>query len=163
MRLVFLAMVAFVSAFGAYLLLAGQASGTEIAAGVPVATLVAAFAVLVHGGDRRRLRLRAPWGRLAWLVCASLLRDGVRVGGVLLRALVAPGAVAGTIDAQPFRPGGIDPSDAGRRALVTLASSLAPNGFVLDLAPSLLLREEPRLLVHHLARAAPSPNPDWPA
>ena len=80
-----------------------------------------------------------------------------------LRAIVSPKrAVAGRIDRQPFRPGRDRPADAGRRSLVTLASSFAPNGFVLDIPPSVLLGDAEILLMHRLAPSPPEPDAEWP-
>ena len=148
-----LAFVVFLISVGAYLVFAGQVSSTEVAAGVPVAGLVAAYAGLRH----------RPWLRLLLSPTASVAGDAARVGVHLLRAVFVPGShVAGTISRQPFRSGDAGPADAGRRALVTLASSLAPNGFVLDVAPSALLPDEHALLMHRLAPARPDPDEEWP-
>lgn len=157
-----LALVVFLAFIGLYLVFAGQVSGTEAAAGVPAAGLVAAYAGLRHRGESRPMRLRGPWLRLVLSPTASVVGDSARVGIHLLRALVPGSQVAGTISRQPFRSGGPGPADAGRRALVTLASSLAPNGFVLDVAPSVLLRDEHALLMHRLAPARPDPDREWP-
>ena len=123
------------------------------------AGLVAAYAGLRHRGKSRPMRLRGSWLRLVLLPTAAVAGDAARVGVHLLRAVLVPGShMAGTISRQPFRPGNAGPADAGRRALVTLASSFAPNGFVLDVAPSMLLREGQALLMHRLAPARPDPD-----
>ena len=153
----------FLGSAGLYLIFAGQVGGTEIAAGIPAAGLAAAYAGLLHRGEARPMRLRAPWLRLLLSSIASVVSDVARVGVQLLRAVLVPGShVAGTVSRQPFRSGGTGPADAGRRALVTLASSLAPNGFVLDVAPSELLRGERALLMHRLAPGRPDPDGEWP-
>ena len=158
-----LAFVVFLISIGLYLAFAGQVSGTEIAAGVPAAGLVAAYAGLRHQGESRPMRLRGPWLRLVLSPTAAVAGDAAWVGVRLLRAVfVSEPHVAGTISRQPFRSGSTEPADAGRRALVTLASSLAPNGFVLDVAPSVLLRDEQALLMHRLAPARPDPDGEWP-
>ena len=157
-----LAFVVFLVSIGLYLVFAGQVSGTEVAAGVPAAGLVAAYAGLRHRGESRPMRLRGPWLRLVLSPMASVAGDAARVGVHLLRAFVPGSDAAGTTSRQPFRPGGEGPADAGRRALVTLASSLAPNGFVLDVAPSVLLRDEHALLMHRLAPGRADPDGEWP-
>ena len=155
--------LAFAASFGLYLLFAGQASGTEIAAGLPTAALIAVFAALQHRGQTEPIRLRAPWHRILLMPLAALVKDSVRVGGLLLRATISPaGVVAGTVDRQPFHPGGNRPEDAGRRALVTLASSFAPSGFVLDVPPSVILGNAPVLLMHRLAPSQPETDAEWP-
>lgn len=158
-----LAFVVFLVSIGMYLVFAGQVNGTEAAAGVPAAGLVAAYAGLRHRGESRAMRLRGPWLRLLLSPMVSVAGDAARVGVHLLRAVFVPGShVVGTISRQPFRSGDVGPADAGRRALVTLADSLAPNGFVLDVAPSMLLRDEHALLMHRLAPARPDPDREWP-
>ena len=157
-----LATVVFLISTGLYLVFAGQVSGTEIAAGIPAAGLAAAYAGLRQRGESRPMRLRGPWVRLVLSPLASVAGDVARVGAQLLRAVLVPGSrVAGTISRQPFRPGRAGPADAGRRALVTLASSLAPNGFVLDVAPSELGGGH-ALLMHRLAPGRPDPDREWP-
>ncbi len=159
-----LAVVVFLVSIGLYLVFAGEVSGTEAAAGVPAAGLVTVYAGLRHRGASRPMRLRGPWLRLVLSPMASVASDAVRVGVHLLRAVFVPGSHAtGTVSRQPFRSGGEEPADAGRRALVTLASSLAPNGFVLDVAPSVLLPDEHALLMHRLAPGRPDPDREWPA
>lgn len=156
-------LAAFALSLGLYFLFAGQASGTETAAGLPAATLVAAFVWLQRRGQTRTFRLRAPWHRVLLKPLASLVTDSPKIGGMLLRAMTSPaGAVAGTIDRQPFRPGGDRAADAGRRAVVTLASSLAPNGYVLDIPPSVVLGGAEVLLMHRLAPSPPEPDAEWP-
>ncbi len=88
--------------------------------------------------------------------------DTWRVGRVLLRTL-APGqahaarTAPGMLQIQPFRRGSDDPAEAGRRALVTLGLSLAPNGYVVDFATG------SGLLIHRLQPVPPQPDQDWPA
>ncbi len=158
-----LAVVVFLISAGLYLVFAGQVSGTEVAAGIPAAGLAAAYAGLRRRGESRPMRLRGPWLRLTLSPIASVAGDVARVGVQLLRAVLVPGShVAGTVSRQPFRPGGTGPADAGRRALVTLASSLAPNGFVLEAPPSELLGGEHALLMHRLAPGRADPDGEWP-
>ncbi len=158
-----LAFIVFLTYIGLYLVFAGQVSGTEVAAGVPAVGLVATYAGLRHRSASRPMRLRGPWLRLVLSPMAAVAGDAARVGVHLLRAVFVPGShVAGTINRQPFRSGSAEPTEAGRRALVTLASSLAPNGFVLDVAPSVLFRDEQALLTHRLAPARPDPDREWP-
>ena len=158
-----LALVTFSLSMVCYLVFAGQVSTSEIIAAVPASGLIAAFAFLRHRGQDRPIQLWAPWSRLLLSLLAALLRDTGRVGGHLLRLAFVPRLHSdGSIDSQPFHPGHADPAGAGRRALVTLAASFAPNGFVLDVAPSVLLGDEPALLMHHLLPSAPHSDVEWP-
>lgn len=142
---------------GLYLVFAGTAGGAEIATGLGLSALATGFALLVHAGPGRRLR-PAPPPRAIWRPMLSLATDSARVGAVLLRAILRrpPGAV-GTVSRQPFRHGGGDPRDAGRRGVVILSTSLAPNGYVLHLP-------EPgdALVLHRLAPAPPVADREWP-
>lgn len=144
---------------GAYLLLAGAASSTELIAGIPTALAASLFAVLLHHLANRQLTLRAPWLRLLARVARSLVSDSVRVGAVLLHSLWRrpPGAVGSQIR-QPFRNGDDTPLSAGRRGLVTLGLSLAPNGFVIAMPGG-----EDAILLHRLVPAPPSDDQIWPA
>lgn len=146
-----------------YLLLAGQVSWAECAAGLSVATAIAVFAVVQHAGQRQRLQLRAPWRHVVFTPLGALLTDSARVGAVLARAVLRrPAGATGIVTRQPFRPGGEEPKEAGRRAIVTLGSSLAPNGFVLDLAPSMLPETKELLIMHRLAPVNASQDTEWP-
>ncbi len=139
-----------------YVLFVGQPGGTEVIAGA-IATLPAAgFAVALHRAGTRRLSLRAPWPRLIARPLAAVFPDAMRVGAVLLGTLRRrPRGTRGVIICQPFRD---DEDAAGRRALVTLALSLAPNGYVLDRAGG-----RDALLLHRLAPAAAETDREWPA
>ena len=99
-----LATVVFLISAGLYLVFAGQVSGTEIAAGIPAASLVAAYAGLRRRGESRPMRLRGPWLRLVLSPLASVAGDIARVGAQILHAVLVPGSrVAGVVSRQPFR------------------------------------------------------------
>ena len=143
---------------GFYLLLAGSLSLTELIACGAVAIGIAGLATVLHLRQERRLRLSMPplaaLGRLA----LALPLDTARVGLVLLRTLRRrPDGPLVAIAPQPFHPGGDGPEDAARRALVILGSSLAPNGFVVQLPP-----DAQALRMHRLAAAAPRRDTRWP-
>lgn len=142
---------------GLYLLFAGTVSATEIGAGLVLVTLTTLFMAVVHADRRRRLSL-VPVARVAWRPLLGLVTDSARVAGVLLRVLWRrPADAAGEVARQPFRQGGRDPRDAGRRGMVTLSASLAPNGYVLHMPEG-----EDVLVMHRLAKVPPSLDPEWP-
>ena len=146
--------------FGIYILFAGQVSVTEIEAGAPAAVAAAGFTVLLHrvAEPERAFRLKAPWLRVLGKPLAALFPDAVRVGRALLQALWRrPSSAVGLVVRQPFQEGGGDPASAARRGLVTLGSSLAPNGYVLGIPD-----EEEALLLHRLAAVPPDPDQRWP-
>jgi len=144
---------------GLYFLFAGQVSSTELIAGTPVTIAAAGFAVLLHRTGSRCLRLRAPWLHVVGQTLGALYPDAVRVGRVLLQAVLhRPDGPLGMVTLQPFRVGGHGAVDAGCRAVVTLGSSLAPNGYVLR-----VLDGEDALAMHRLAPAAPDRDRKRPA
>ena len=104
------------------------------------------------------MQLPTPPPRAIVRPLAALVSDTGRVGLVLLRALARrPAAAVGGPSPQPLRGAEGSRSDAGRRALVVLGSSLAPNGYVLDGS-----WPEQTLLLHRLSPAKPETDPDWP-
>jgi len=144
---------------GLHLLFAGQISGSELITGAPTTVAAAGFAVRLHRTQSRPLGLRAPWLHVTGQTLSTLYLDAVRVGRVLLRALWRrPDGPLGVVSPQPFRVGGDGAADAGRRAVVTLGGSLAPNAYVLR-----VLDGEDALAMHRLAPAAPNRDREWPA
>jgi hypothetical protein len=142
-----------------YFLLAGQASMTELMAGLGGVSAASGYGVALHIGARRRpLEFRLAWLRSAWRPLLSLPRDSLAVGLVLLRSLTRRRRrLVGRMTRQPFDYGNEGAEARARRALVILGASLAPNGFVLH-----ALKGEGVLLLHRLAPDAPSENRDWP-
>ena len=124
-----------------YLLFAGSVSGSELLAGLPAAALASVLAARLRAVGRRRFTL-GP--RLIARALADVPRafatDIVRVASALARG--GPGALERTA----FREGGPEAPEPGRRAIETLARSLAPNGIVLDIPPG-----EDLMVLHRLA------------
>ncbi len=146
--------LAWLTLFALYMLFAGKASRAELSAAALVAVASSAFAVYVYQQGHRPMRLRAPFPYLFWRVGLALARDTVKAGGALFRAaLGAP--VKGVIQRQPFDTRDDSPEQVGRRALVILGLSIAPNGFVLE-------ETGDSLLLHRLVPAAPEQDPEWP-
>ena len=153
---------AFGASLGGYLLLAGSLTATEWAAAIPVSVSIAAFATILRMRRDRVIALHVPPAAVLSASAWALAADSVRVGVVLLRA-VAGRRPGGHASWQAFHPGGGSPADAGRRALVAMLTSVAPNGFVLDLRPSALPEADQGLLLHRLAPAPSLSGRDWPA
>ncbi len=149
-------LTAWVILAGLYFLFAGQFSPDEAGAAAGTAAVGAICLVLIRAATTRHLSLAAPWHRVLGAPLAQLAPDTWRVGGALVRAL-AGGGHRGVATWQPFRHGGDDPADAGRRGLVVLAVSLAPNGYVLDLPEN-----AGALLLHRLVPAPAQPDRTWP-
>lgn len=146
-------LLAWVILFAFYLLFAGQASRAEACAGALAALAGIGLQLFVRLRSQRSMRLAAPWLTLAGRVGASLACDTMRVGGALARVILGAD-VRGRTRPQTFVPGGDAPEAAGRRALVVLAASMAPNGFV--------WREGSGLLVHRLVPTPPADDTQWP-
>ncbi|MCQ8278089.1 hypothetical protein NFI95_06465 [Acetobacteraceae bacterium KSS8] len=147
----------FCALFLLYAALTGSLGFHEILAGVGCAVLLCVLVSTIHRGEPRLLVLRPP-PRVLLRVSRALLIDTLRVGRVLCAAILRrPDGRAGTIETVAFRHGGDDPQAAGRRALVVLGASLAPNGFVLA-AP----RGRDTLVMHKLAPSRDPADPRWP-
>ncbi len=131
-----------------YLVFAGQVGVTEVAAGVPASLLATLLAARVHRVGPRRLGADPRQAiRLLARIPASLATDLVRVGVALARGR------SGRLTRVRFREGGPGPPDPGRRAMATIALSLAPNGIVVAIPSG-----EDAMVLHTLADA-PAPTP----
>ncbi|HEX4765238.1 MAG TPA: hypothetical protein VH414_03080 [Lichenihabitans sp.] len=140
----------------AYLVLAGQVSLDEgVAAIVTGAGGTLLWVLLRRVSDRRFWFDR--WSALALARALTGLPAGIfRLGRILLASL--HGDVSGRRLEQPFHGGERDdPEEAGRRAIVVLATSLAPNSFVLRVE-----RGRDLIAVHGLADQDPRNDPRWP-
>lgn len=138
-----------------YLLLVGQVASDEAVAAVLCGAAAAVVPLLVAGVAERQFDYRrVPWARLATGAARAIVHDVLHVGARLARWTI-PGCEVerrrfDEIDAQ-------QPDVAARRGLTTLATSLAPNGYVLAVLPA---RGE--LLVHRLVPAEPARDARWP-
>ncbi len=139
-----------------YLILAGQVSLDEVAAGVVLGGLGAAWQRAVLRDTARRFRFERP---ALGAVGGALLRfpgATIRVGTRLAEALRRD--VAGRREERPFHRGRVaDPRDAGRRAVVVLGTSLAPDSYALRLP-----LDEEVIAFHVLTGEAPGGDPRWP-
>jgi hypothetical protein len=142
---------------GFYFLFAGEMRLTEAIAAVPATAVAMSVAALAQCFAERRYALLGPWGRLVATPCIALVSDSVRVCGILIGAIRRPSGAAGVFSRQPFDTGTCMPKDAGRRGLVTLAASLAPNGYVVDIPEG-----ENVLVLHRLVAVPPCPDRKWP-
>ena len=88
----------------------------------------------------------------------AVVPDLWRVARGLLQAVRRrPDEMQGVITHVPFRFGGAGADDAGRRAVVVSAVSLAPNGFVVGMDD-----ERNELIVHQLVPGAIRDDREWP-
>lgn len=148
----FLVMAAF------YALFAGQISPSEVEAGLPSAFLATVLTVLLRRAASRQLALTKARPGTVLSGVAAIFPDVVRVAGVLLRALLRrPCGALGPIVSQRAPLNGNAATDAGRRAVVTLALSAAPNGYVVGAQ-----EERGTLLLHRLFAPSPDENGERP-
>ncbi|RYC32292.1 hypothetical protein D3273_09700 [Lichenibacterium minor] len=141
----------------AYLVLAGQLSPDEIAAAVLLGGLGAGWHFAVMHDGARTFRFERPALRTVGTSFAGLPGATLRVGARLAAALVRP--VAGRRVEHDFHRGTADdPRDRGRRAVVVLATSLAPDSYALDLP-----LDEETIVFHALTASGPSRDPRWPS
>lgn len=140
-----------------YFLFAGHFSIQELMAACFACSVALSFAGVVRRTTERRLECRHG-GRVCARLMPAIAAQAWGVAGVLSRAILRrPAGAVGTIRRQPFRHGGDEPTDAGRRALVTLARSVAPEEFVVDTP-----EHGGGLLVHTLSRSSPVKDTEWP-
>jgi hypothetical protein len=141
-------------AVAVYILLAGEISATELAAGSSLAGLIVIFLILQRRVVRRRYSPAVPLKAFVRPISA-LLPDAVRVGKILLASLFHPG-MTGHLLQQPFTEGTTTPEDVSRRAVAVLGISLAPNAFA-------ICQQKDALLLHCLHPRQATPDPKWPA
>jgi len=140
--------------FALYLLLAGQASTDELVAAALCAGGATGLSLAIPLIAERHFAFhRVPWLRLLASTACALPVEAAQVGGRLAR--LKP--LRGNIQRRPFAAAGTGPEDASRRGLVTLATSLTPNTYVLA-----VLTGRQELLVHRLVSGKPPRDRKWP-
>lgn len=141
--------------FGLYLLFAGNARADELVAGLLCSAVVATFSSLASRIAERSFDFRGvPWQRVVCKPLLAIIVDVPRVAARLARPTIPPGAVQRWRLAQAS----VDsPQTTTRRALVTLAASVAPNGFVVT-----VLTDRDEAVVHRLVPAELPQDAEWP-
>jgi multisubunit Na+/H+ antiporter MnhE subunit len=130
------AMTVWIALAATYLVFAGQASGHELMAGLGASLAAAGYAIVAHRAAGAPLRLRVRWFHVAATVAKSLVVDTIRVAPALLRGK------PGSLSRQTI------PAEAGARGVAILASSVAPNGFVVS-------TQRQEAVLHRLVDAEP--------
>jgi len=113
--------------WGVWLLYVGQHHAQEVVAGAVAAALSTALAVGVARLAGSRYRLDPQPLERAWALPWSVVRDFAVVTLALAR-----GRPVGTWDTIEVPVRGDDPRSAGRRALLAILASIAPNTYVVD-------------------------------
>lgn len=140
-----------------YMVLAGQFSLDEVVTGALLGSFGAAWhAAVMRAGARCYAFDRHALREIAVAV-AGLPAATVKAGAWLARSLVGP--VVGRRVEQVFAAGRQDvPTEAGRRAVVVLATSLAPDSYVLRVP-----LDEDVISYHAITGKAPDGDPRWPS
>ena len=143
--------------FAIYLSLAGKMSAAEVVTGAALAVIATVALTTVRAESGVRYELKKSWLRpLAPMPFRMLSESFLVLGANCARFFRARGS--GRFSEREFNPGNNHPSSRTRRALVTMASSLPPNSFVIAIA-----QEAHRLLVHELVPTKDvQRDPDWP-
>lgn len=143
--------------FAAYMLFAGTLSWSEALTGAVLSAVGAAGAVLLTRVSARHFTFSTPHARVWGRAMVGVPLATVQTGLALARQLASPVAHPGRAETRAFRRGKADkPEDRARRVTATLASSLAPNTFVIDLP---LHHEE--ALLHGIDHRPPTTNSEW--
>lgn len=140
-----------------YMVLAGQFSFDEIVAGALLGCVGAAWHAAVRRAAARSFAFdrhaAVEIGRAFLGLPGATLRVGVR----LAASVFSP--VEGRRVEHVFQGGRQDaPEEAGRRAVVVLATSLVPDSYVLRVA-----LHEGTVLFHAITDRVPSRDPKWPS
>ncbi len=141
----------------AYLVLAGQVSTEEVVAGVVLGGLGVVWHAAVCRCSRHAFTFERHAGVAVLQAIGGLPGAIVRVGARLGLAIVRD--LEGRIVEQPFHRGRLDDRrDVARRATVVLATSLAPDSYVLRLPI-----DEETIMIHSLTGRSPGSDPRWAA
>lgn len=141
----------------AYMVLAGQFSLDELAAAAALGVCGALWHRAVLGAGARRFSVDREALLAIGRAVAGLMSATVEVGTRLASGLVGP--VQGRRVERPFTGGRQgNPREAGRRAIAVLATSLAPDAYVLRAPPG-----EDTILYHAITDHVPGGDPRWPA
>lgn len=130
---------------GLWMVLSGALVFSELVVGMVGAAIATMAIEIVRRRGHVRFQPRARWIRRAWRLPIRVFTEGWMVSWAVIVALVRRRRVTGRFREVPFPTGGTDPRSSARRALVTLATSLPANSYVVDLDP-----ENDTILIHEL-------------
>ncbi len=143
-----------------YLLLTGKPTWEEASAGLAAAAIATVGAVVAARAAALEFQPRLRWLVRLGRPFLQMLLDCCLVLGALWPRLVQGKNVEGVFSTIPFDPGGDDPQQAARRALITVGITLAPNTYVIGMD-----RQQGLILVHQLIPTRQPPgngNREWP-
>jgi multisubunit Na+/H+ antiporter MnhE subunit len=133
-----------------WMLLVATLAPTEVAAGLVAATIGTVASEVVRRQRLTMFRPRIRWLLRTWRLPWVVLSEFGLVSLALWRHLTGRKRLRGVFRAVPFPSRADDPTAAARRAVATVAGSLAPNAYVVGFA-----EDEDLVLVHELVPTHP--------
>ena len=133
MRHVVAWVVAWLSLFWLWLLLAGEWNRQEWVSAAAAAAVAATVGEYARAKADVRVRVPLPWVGKAATVPLMVLVDFGIVAWALLASAPRRRVVRGTFRTRSFPAGGDDPAGVGVRAWVMLAATYSPNAYVVDI------------------------------
>src|SRR5919197_298333 len=114
-----------------WLLLTSTVDKAEAVIGAGASILAATAAEIVRAQGRFDFAPRGRWLWRAWRIPIRVGAESVQAFGVLANHVTGRKRVRGTYRLIEFRHGTTGPRDGARRALITVATSVSPNTFVI--------------------------------
>jgi multisubunit Na+/H+ antiporter MnhE subunit len=128
-------LIAFVFAYGVWLVHDDSAKLPELVAGVGVAVVAATATELVRRQRVAGIAFRPTFFRKVLSLVPSAVRDCVSLTRLAFAQLFRPQPVRGMTVTTAFRHGGEEPQQNGRRALGQALGSFAPGTIVVGMDP----------------------------
>jgi multisubunit Na+/H+ antiporter MnhE subunit len=126
-----LGVLSWAAMLGLWLLLVDSSAIPEVVAGLGVAVIGAVVADIVRSRREMHFRPRPHWIGYAWQLPWRVAVDCGIVMAALWRCLVLRQRVEGRLRVLPFPTGGDDPESRAWRAFTLVATSVAPNTYVI--------------------------------
>jgi hypothetical protein len=130
--------------FTLWMALAGTLAFSEILAGSAAAAVASTAVEVVRRQGLVRFRPHPRWLVRAWRLPWRTVREFAALSVALGRSLSGR-RIGGRFVSLPFPVGGNDSRSSARRAVFTVAASVAPNTYVVDFD-----RNEGRVIAHQL-------------
>ena len=131
--------------YAVWLLIDDNVSQPELYAGIVVALLALALAVVVTRSSTVDARFRLAMFRYLYRTPLLLVGDSLRLCWILFKGLLLRRRRTGALRAVRYRATDESADDVGRRVLTSWAASIAPNRYVIGIDT-----EARVLLVHEL-------------
>jgi multisubunit Na+/H+ antiporter MnhE subunit len=146
-----LGVLSWAALLGLWLLFVDSSATPEIVAGLGASVVGAVAADVVRSQRAVHFRPRLRWIVYTWRLPWRIMVDSALVMAALWRRLAMREQVRGALRAVPFPAGGDDPEAAAWRAFAVIATSVAPNTYVIGFD-----RDRGVALVHQLVPSDPA-------